>query len=353
MCFLSLNLENCWFIFSPERIQGGKHQFFPGNPQKSQNLCISATNPQILGRFKVCIHKINRFGPEICRFWVDFSQKYADFDRFKVRMCKNHKKHISHSTVKITTSKQGFHQYPWISWFLYYVHNWLLSRPYDLILSLCTQLTPFKTIWPDFYCVPKLLLSRPYDLTLSLCTQLTPFKTIWPNFIIVYPIDSFQDHMTFFLHCVPKLLLSRPYDLIFCIVYTIDSFQDHMTSFLYCVPKLLLSRPYDLILSLCTQLTPFKTIWPDFCIVYTIDSFQDHMTWFWIVYPNYCFQEHLTWSLYCVPNWLLCLGTNKEELCLWCWLSLYCLCCVRYKQVCSTGECTSAGVYVGWARMSA
>ena len=24
----------------------------------------------------------------------------------------------------------------------------------------------------------------------------TPFKTIWPNFIIVYPINSFQDHMT-------------------------------------------------------------------------------------------------------------------------------------------------------------
>ena len=29
--------------------------------------------------------------------------------------------------------------------------------------------------------------------------QFIPFKTIWPNFIIVYPIDSFQDHMTWFL----------------------------------------------------------------------------------------------------------------------------------------------------------
>ena len=47
-----------------------------------------------------------------------------------------------------------------------------------------------------------------------------------------------------------------------CIVYPIHSFQDHMTWFL----------------SLCTQLTPFKTIWPDFCIVYLIDSFHDHLT---------------------------------------------------------------------------
>ena len=69
-----------------------------------------------------------------------------------------------------------------------------------------------------------------------LCTQLTPFKTIWTNFIIVSPIDSFQDHMTWFL---------------------------------YCVPNWLLSRPFELILSLCIQLTPLKTIWPE-SIVYTI-----------------------------------------------------------------------------------
>ena len=37
-----------------------------------------------------------------------------------------------------------------------WVHN---ERPFDLFLSLCTQLNPFKTIGPDFV----------------LCTQLTPF----------------------------------------------------------------------------------------------------------------------------------------------------------------------------------
>ena len=61
-----------------------------------------------------------------------------------------------------------------------------------------------------------------------------PFKNIWPKFIIVYPIGSFQDHMTLFYHCVPNWLLLRPYDLTY---------------------------------ALCTQLTPFKTI----------DSFQDHL----------------------------------------------------------------------------
>ena len=49
-------------------------------------------------------------------------------------------------------------------------------------------MTPFKTIWSN----------------LSLCTQLTPFKTIWPNFIIVYPIESFQDHFTSFPQMVLK-----------------------------------------------------------------------------------------------------------------------------------------------------
>ena len=62
----------------------------------------------------------------------------------------------------------------------------------------------------------------------------------------------------------------------FCV--PIDSFQDHMIWFLYCVPNWLLSKPFDLILSLCTQLTPFKTIWPHFCIVYPSYSFQDHFT---------------------------------------------------------------------------
>ena len=97
---------------------------------------------------------------------------------------------------------------------------------------------------------------------LSFWTQLTAFKTIWTDFCIVYPIHCFQDHLTQFYSCVPNWLLSRPYDLIF----------------LYCLPSWLLSRPFDLFLSLCTLLTPFKTIWPNFIIVYLIDSFQDHLT---------------------------------------------------------------------------
>ena len=44
-----------------------------------------------------------------------------------------------------------------MTWFLYCVSNWLLSRPFDLILSLCRKLTPFKTIWPDLDCVPNWL----------------------------------------------------------------------------------------------------------------------------------------------------------------------------------------------------
>ena len=117
---------------------------------------------------------------------------------------------------------------------------------------------------------------------------MTHFKTIWPDFCIVCPIDSFQDHMTWFFHCVPNWLLSRP-----------------LPQFYNCVPNWLLSRPFELILSLCTQwlfsrpfelilslctlLTPFKTISPSLIIVYPIDSFWDHMTLFY----------------HCVPNWLL------------------------------------------------
>ena len=33
-------------------------------------------------------------------------------------------------------------------------------------------------------------------ILLSMCTQLIHFKTIWPDFYIVYPIDSFQVHLT-------------------------------------------------------------------------------------------------------------------------------------------------------------
>ena len=243
-----------------------------------------------------------------------------------------------------------------MTWFLHWVSNLLLSTPVDLILSLCIQLTPFKTIWPDFshcvaqidcfqdhltwfsslctqftplntiwpdfmHCVPNWLLSTPFDLILSLCTQLTTFKTIWPNFIIVCSYSLFLRpfDLNFCIIVFPNWFLSRPFYLIlslgtqltpfktiwpeFCIVYPINSFQDHLTQIYQCVslftlfktiwphciisvPYWLLSRPFDLkrpfnlILSLGTQLTAFKTIWPDFCIVYPIDSFQVHMTCF-------------------------------------------------------------------------
>ena len=108
---------------------------------------------------------------------------------------------------------------------------------------------------------------------------MTPSKTIQPTFIIVYPEDSFQDHMAWFLHCVPNWLLSRPYDLIL-------SFWNQFTPFKTIWPNLSLCMqmpPLKTIwpnLSLCTQLTPFKIIWPNFNFVYPIDSFQDHMMWF-------------------------------------------------------------------------
>ena len=165
--------------------------------------------------------------------------------------------------------------------------NWFLSRPFDLILSLCTQMTPFKTIWSDFYigypvdsfqdhltwfyhCIPYWLLSRPFDLILSLCTQMTPFKTIWSDFYIGYPIDSFQDHLTWFYHCIPYWLLSRP---------------------------------FDLILSLCTPLplifdTPDYILRPKLCIFWLDQSWATPPPW-----PN---PGSVTAQFYhCVPNWLL------------------------------------------------
>ena len=131
--------------------------------------------------------------------------------------------------------------------------------------------------------------------------------------MIVYPIDSFQDHMTSFYHCVPNWLLQRAFDLNLPL-YAIDSFQDHMTWFLHCVPnwllsrwfypilslytQLLLSRPYHLIFILCIQLTLFKSIWSEFSIVYPIDSFEDNVNWL----------------LYCVPKLLI---SGPFDLILW------------------------------------
>ena len=146
----------------------------------------------------------------------------------------------------------------------HYVPNWLLSRPYDLILSLCTKLIPFKTISPPFLkwswkestgytmiksgqmvlkgvsWMDKTKISS-YGLERRLPKKVTPtffyivypfdsFKTIWPDICIVYSIDSFQDHLIQFYHDVPNWLFSISYDKIFV---------------LYCVPSWLLSRPFD------------------------------------------------------------------------------------------------------------
>ena len=128
-------------------------------------------------------------------------------------------------------------------------------------------------------------------------------------FINLYPINSFQDHMTWFLHCVLKWLLSRPFDLI-------------LLKCSQCVTNWLLSRPYDPILSLCILFTVLKTIWPHFMTVYSIHLFQDQLylilslgtqlTPFRTIWPIFCtmypidsFQDHMTWFLHCVPNWFL------------------------------------------------
>ena len=89
---------------------------------------------------------------------------------------------------------------------LHIVPNWSISRPYDLTFVLFTQLTPFKTIRPNFIYVypidsfqdhwPNFINLYPIDSFQDHMTELIPFRTIWPNFIIVYPIDSFQDHLT-------------------------------------------------------------------------------------------------------------------------------------------------------------
>ena len=153
---------------------------------------------------------------ENCGFWwkLWILMKTADFDenhrfwwelqfsgRFNLRNCKNH---ISNSTFKRTTSNTEIHRFlsemkDHLPKKVTPIPNWLLLRPFD----------------PIYHCVPSWVVSKSYDLIFVLCTQISSFKTIWPNFIIVYPIDSFQDHMIWFLHCVPIWLFSRPFDLIF------------------------------------------------------------------------------------------------------------------------------------------
>ena len=85
-------------------------------------------------------------------------------------------------------------------------------------------------------CVPSWFLSRPFELILSFCTQLTTLNTISPHFCIVYPTDSFQDHLTQFYQC--------------------------------------------------THLTPFKTIWPKFhwkalCFSLTALFTENHCAFHW------------------------------------------------------------------------
>ena len=59
---------------------------------------------------------------------------------------------------------------------------------------------------------------------------MTPFKTIWPNFIIIYPIDSFQDHLNQILSFYTQVDSFQDHlSLILVIMYPIDSFQDHFT----------------------------------------------------------------------------------------------------------------------------
>ena len=161
--------------------------------------------------------------------------------------------------------KNGFHQKPWFS-----AQNHVFCR-------FCVTFE-FKTkfVFQNFIFGPQTMVF------LVLCTQLTPFKTIWPDFIFVHPIDSFQDHLTQFYHYIPNWLLSWPFDLIFVLSTQLTPFK---TQFYHCVSNLFLWRPFDLILSLCNLLTHFKTTWPDFYIIYPTDSFQDHLTWFYHSIP--------------------------------------------------------------------
>ena len=212
------------------------------------------------------------------RFWCGFWPKTSFQCSFQF---------VGGTKVNFDLKKHGFHQKPWFSakklWFS--DQKMCFSR-FCVVFEFKTRkllISSLKTsvFYPKpelLYCVPNWLLSRPLDLILSLCSRLTPFKTIWPNFIIVYPIDSFQDHMTWFSHCVPSWLLSRPFDPILSLCTQLIPFKIIWPNFYHCVPYSLLSRPFDLILSLGTQLTSFKTIWPDFYIGYPIDFFQDHLT---------------------------------------------------------------------------
>ena len=240
--------------------------------------------------------------------------------RFKLRNCKNH---ISNSTFYRTTSNTEIHRF--LSEMIDH-----LPKKVTPIFVLCAQLTHFKAIWSNFiivypieslqdhmtwflYCVLKLVLSRPFDLILSLCTQLTPFKTIWPDFALC-------THLTFFKTIWPNFIIVYPKDSFqdhlpkFIIVYPIDSFQDHLTQFYHSVQNWLLSRPFDLIFVFCTQLTPFKTIWSNCIIVYPnwlfsrpfdlIFALCTQLTPFKTIWTDFCFVHPTAFKTIC-PDFII------------------------------------------------
>ena len=174
----------------------------------------------------------HRFWSKNCTFW--WKPQFSG--RFKLRNCKNH---ISNSTFNRTTSNTEIHG------FLSEMKG-QLGTQYKYRGYLLRQDYLPKKVTPIFV----------------LCTQLTPFKTIWSNFIIVYPIESFQDHMTW----------------LFVLCTQISTFKTIWPNFIIVDPNWLHSRPYDLIFVLCTEWTPFKIIWPNFIFLYPIDPFQDHLT---------------------------------------------------------------------------
>ena len=198
---------------------------------------------------------------------VNFKNNYVGFLRFRRNITK---KFVLVDQVTITSNPiHHAFTFPWSN----SQNIGLQFLPNGLSLRFSWKAALFSEKRCTFHSVA---LSMKSTWKAILCTQLTPFKTIWHHFITVYPNDSFQDHLTSFITVYPMTPFKTiwPY---FFIVYPIDSFQDHLIWFYHCVPYWLPSRPFDLILSLCTLLIPFKTIWPDFIIVYPIDSFQDHL----------------------------------------------------------------------------
>ena len=206
-----------------------------------------------------------------------------------------------------------------LTWFLHSVPNWLLSRPYDLIFTLCTQftqLTPFKTILPDF-CILYLIdfLSRPHDLIFSLCTLIIPFKTIWSNFVIVHPIDCSQYHFVWFFYFVHNWLLSRPFDLFFINVYPIEKVHlDHLDVLPYVENALIISS--DTYKEVLPQLvsTSNKTPssgdheeWPDegwYSVQKLTWHFQRPQDDLWFLYMS-----HLLWRL--IDLWSVTICRSK------------------------------------------